>query len=170
MPYQETTSTEQFQEAQQWLFQQPYREEEPPDSAHNQGLDFLMRNSILMKEMPNANGQAAQYLKQLAEAMASAQRDGITAAAQRMKDIIAAIEADTVKTYLNTSRMMWAHFRQLPDETLLVVSDHGDWFQQQDPEVVEHFHQLVKEEKELLESLRQEEARQPTETEQAATG
>ena len=46
--------------------------------------------------------------------------------------------------------MMYARFREMPDGTVLVVSDHGLWFHQNDPEVVQRFHQMVEQERKYI--------------------
>ncbi len=110
----------------------------------------LIANTVDFAEFENSSGQARQFLEQIADAITLAHDQGIQQAHERIQQIIKDIQALCVKEYFHSSRMMYARFREMPDGTVLVVSDHGLWFHQNDPEVVQRFHQMVEQERKYI--------------------
>ena len=131
---------------QTWLTGQDFSR----DEEHNRDLQFLICNTIDTDELPNANGQAAEFLNKLDAALRSAPTEGVAAAAQRVRDAISEIDRELVREYFQTSRMGYEHFRELADGTVLVVTGMGMWFQQQDPAAIARFHGLVAQEREIV--------------------
>lgn len=104
----------------------------PPEQ--DAAVNTVIRNIVVEYDVSHWHGMAGEFMHGLvaAQDQLAAHGDWVQTADQ-ITTAVTRVKAQTVKEQVHTGRLSYAHFRWMPDGTVLVVSDYGGWSQVIEP-------------------------------------